>query len=322
MNNKELQKHKYFVTGGAGFIGSHLVDFLLEQGLVVTVYDNLSTGNKKNIEHCFEKKNFNFIQGDILDFEKMKQAMSGHSFVWHLAANTDIRKGNQETDWDLKNCTVGTRNVLEAMKQLEIKNLIFASSSTIYGDKGEKPMIESNGPLMPICLYGAGKLAGEGLISAYSYLFDIKACIFRFGNVVGNRMEHGVILDFINKLKNNSKELEILGNGKQKKNFFLVEDCIQGMSSVFFKNKSQCDVFNLGNASFTTVTGVADIICKEMGLKKVKYRYTGGKGGWKGDVPVVKYNISKAKKLGFRPKYNSNQTVKVAAQRLIKENTI
>jgi len=318
---KTIKFKKHFVTGGAGFIGSHLVDRLLKEEKVVTVYDNLSLASIDNIKHNLKRKNFKFIKGDLLDFKKLKRTMKGQEVIWHLGANTDIRKGNKMTDLDLKNCTLATWNVLEAMRQLKIKNIVFTSTSTVYGDVGNKNMVESMGPLLPICLYGAGKLACEGLISAYSYLFGIRGLIFRFGNVVGSRMDHGVIWDFINKLKKNPKELLILGNGKQQKNFFLVEDCVNGMITVLKKSKAQCDVYNLGNSSFTTIKKVADIVVKEMRLNKVRYKYTGGKGGWKGDVPIVRYNIEKAKKLGWQPRYTSDEAVRIAARRLLDQKS-
>ena len=317
--NQKLNSTNHFITGGAGFIGSHLVDRLLKEGHKVTVYDNLSTGHLENISHNLKNKNFKFIKNDLLDFKNLKESMKGHEIIWHLAANTDIRKGNKITDLDLKNDTIATWNVLETMRQLKIDKILFPSSSTVYGDRGSIYLSESDGPLLPICLYGAGKVASESLISAYSYLFGIKAWIFRFGNVVGARMDHGVIFDFIQKLKKNPKELLILGDGRQEKNFFTVEDCIGGMLFAFNKSKKQCDVYNLGNNSFTLVKKIAQIVVEEMGLKDVKFKYTGGKRGWLGDVPVVHYNIEKIKKLGWQPKHTSDEAVRIAAQRILKQ---
>lgn len=308
---------KYFVTGGSGFIGSHVIERLLKDGHTVTVYDNLVTGNRNLIEHHIGKPHFEFIEADILDVEALNKYMPGHDIIWHLAANTDIVKGNNITDFDLKNCTIGTYNVLECMRKSGIKNLMFASSATVYGDMPPKPLAETDGPLLTISLYGAGKLACEGMISAYSHLFDMRACIYRFGNVVGGHMWHGVIYDFIQKLKNNPKELEILGDGKQEKNFFTVEDCIEGMLTVYNKQEKDCDVFNLGTDTYTTVTGVADIVCEEMGLKNVEYKYSGGSRGWRGDAPYVHFNIDKVRKLGWSPKYTSDGAVRVAAGRLL-----
>jgi UDP-glucose 4-epimerase len=308
---------KYFITGGAGFIGSHLVERLMAENNEVTVYDNLVSGKKENIQCQFGKKGFNFVQADILDIDALKQAMPGHDIVWHLGANTDIPAGTKVTDLDLKNCVVGTHNTLESMRQTSLNNIIFASSACVYGDVATVALDETYGPLLPINLYGAGKLACEGFISAYSSLFGIKARIFRFGNVVGAKMGHGVIFDFIHKLKNNPKEMEILGDGKQEKNFFLVEDCIAGMLCGFEKSKNQCDLFTLGADSFSTVTGIARIVCEEMDLRNVKFKYTGGRGGWAGDAPVVHFNTAKMNALGWKPKYDSDGAVRVAARRLL-----
>ncbi|MDD5037923.1 MAG: NAD-dependent epimerase/dehydratase family protein [Dehalococcoidales bacterium] len=308
---------RYFVTGGAGFIGSHLVDRLMNEGNQVTVYDNLVSGKKRDIEHHLGKPGFQFIQADLLDTETLKQAMDGHEVTWHLGANTDIPSGNRITDLDLNNCTVATRNVLEAMRSNNIDKILFASSACVYGDAPPQPLAETFGPLHPINLYGAGKLAGEGLISAYSHLFGIKAWMFRFANVVGARMGHGVIFDFIQKLKKNPRELEILGDGKQQKPFFLVEDCIDSMFCAFRNSRTQYDVFNLGCESFTTVTMIARIVTEEMGLVGVRFKYTGGKRGWPGDVPVVHFNIEKIKQLGWSPSHTSDEAVCEATKRLL-----
>jgi UDP-glucose 4-epimerase len=323
---KTIKFKKHFVTGGAGFIGSHLVDRLLKEGKIVTVYDNLSLAPIDNIKHNLKNKNFKFIKGDLLDFKKLKRAMKGHEVIWHLAANTDIPGGNKITDLDLKNCTIGTWNVLEAMRQLGIDKVLFTSSACVYGDAGKKTVLSENyGPLLPINLYGAGKLAGEGLMSAYSHLFGIKTWIFRFANVVGDRMDHGVIFDFIQKLRKNPKELEILGDGEQEKPFFLVEDCIEGMFHAFNYTKFEnpelpCDVFNLGPETYTKIKKVAEIVIEEMGLKNVKLKFTGGKRGWKGDAPVIHFSIEKMKKIGWKPRYTSDEAVRIACRRLIREN--
>jgi len=308
---------RHFITGGVGFIGSHLADRLTAEGNEVTVYDNLASGKVDNIKQHLVKKGLHFIQADLLDFDALKEAMKGHEIIWHLGANTDIIKGNNITDLDLNNCTIATRNVLEAMRQNDIDKLLFASSACVYGDAPPIALNETFGPLLPINLYGAGKLACEGIISAYCHLFGINAWLFRFGNVVGARMGHGVIYDFIRKLRKNPGELEILGDGNQEKNFFLVEDCIEGMFQAFQNSNSQCDVFTLGCESFTRVTRIAQIVAEEMGLKNVKFKYTGGKRGWPGDVPVVHFDISKMKRLGWEPRYSSDEAVRVAARCLL-----
>lgn len=309
---------KLFISGGAGFIGSHLVDRLMAEDNQVTVYDNLSSGKKANIEHHIGKRGFRFIEADLLNFETLKEVMKGHEVIWHLGANTDIVGGNRITDIDLKNCTIATYNVLEVMRQNKIDKILFASTSCVYGDVPLIPLSETFGPLLPINLYGAGKLAGEGLISTYSHLFDIRAWIFRFGNVLGARMGHGVIYDFIHKLKKNPAELEILGDGNQEKTFFLIDDCLDGMFFAFHhSDNKQCDVFNIGCESTIKVSAIAQIVVEEMRLKNVKFRYTGGKRGWPGDAPYVQFDMSKMARLGWRAKYTSVEAVRIAAKQLI-----
>jgi UDP-glucose 4-epimerase len=308
---------KYLVTGGAGFIGSHLSERLIAEGNQVTVYDNLVSGSKANIKHLIGKAGFQFVQNDLLNETALVDAMKGHDIVWHLGANTDIPTGNKVTDLDLKNCTIATRNVLEAMRTNKIDKILFSSSACVYGDAPPVALSESFGPLLPINLYGAGKLACEGLMSSYSHLFGIRVTMFRFANVVGARMGHGVIFDFIQKLKKNPAELEILGDGKQEKPFFLVEDCIGGMVCAFTNQKLQCDVFNLGTETFTTVTRIGEIVTEEMGLKNVKFRYTGGRRGWLGDAPVIHMNVKKMKILGWQASHSSDEAVRIAVGRLL-----
>jgi UDP-glucose 4-epimerase len=313
---RSIEIKRHFISGGAGFIGSHLVDRLLKEGNSVTVYDNLSSGKKENIEHHPQKANFQFIKADLLDIDSLKYAMKGHEIIWHFGANTDIPRGNRITDLDLKNDTIATYNVLESMKQNKIDKLLFPSSSATYGEISPV-LVESIGPCLPISLYGAGKLACEGLISAYCHLFNIQAWIFRFGNVLGARMGHGVLYDFIQKLKRNPKELEILGDGNQEKNYFLIEDCIDGMLFALHSSDKYCDIFNLGCESSIKVSDIAKIVIEEMGLTSVKLRYTGGSRGWPGDMSKVVYNVSKMKKLGWKATYTSSEAVRIATSRLL-----
>ena len=305
------------VTGGAGFIGSHLVEKLLHEKNIVTAYDNLSSGKKANLKNCIEHKKFCFVEDDLLNAESLNRAMAGIEVVWHLAANTDIRKGNHTVDLDLKNCTVATFNVLEAMRKNNVKQILFSSSCTVYGDASSVAISENYGPLMPISLYGAGKLGAEAFITSFSHLYGIKAIIFRFANIIGPRMGHGVIFDFINKLKTNPNELEILGNGAQEKPYVLVEDCIEGMLTAYQNFEDRCDIYNLGCDSYTRVTRLAEIVIEEMGLKNVLFKYTGGKQGFPGDIPVVHYDISKLKKMGWKAMHSSDEAVRMATQKLL-----
>ncbi len=306
-----------FVTGGAGFIGSHLVDKLIKNHNV-TVFDNLGSGKKEFISQHFDKKNFRFIKADLLDTKKLKNAMREQDFVFHLAANPDIALGTKKTDTDLKQGTIVTYNVLESMKINNVKNIGFSSSSAVFGEAKLIPTPEDYGPMMPISLYGASKLACEGLITAYSDMFDMNSWIFRFANITGNRGTHGVVLDFINKLKKNPNELEILGDGKQKKSYLFVEECVDGM--IFATEKSnKINIFNLGCEDWIDVKRIAEIVVEEMNLRDTKFKYTGGSKGWIGDVPLMMLSIEKIKKIGWRPKLNSEEVIRTTTKLLLKE---
>ena len=309
---------RYFVTGGAGFIGSHLVDkLILEED--VTVYDNLSSGRIEFIAHHFGNPNFEFIQKDLLDLEDLKEAIKNHDVIFHLAANPDARLGIDDTSLDLKQETLATYNVLEAMREAGIKKIVFSSSGTIYGETPVIPLPENYGPVLPISLYGAGKVASEALISAFCHTFDMQSWIYRFANIVGPRGTHGVIFDFLHKLKRNSNELEILGDGNQKKPYLSVEDCVEGILFGFENSNERVNFFNLGCESTTDVRTIAKMVVKEMGLENVKFEYTGGDRGWPGDVPQVRFNTEKMEKLGWKPRYTSDQAVEMAIKFLVEE---
>ncbi len=307
-----------FVTGGAGFIGSHLVDRLIENHNV-TVYDNLSSGKKEFISQYFDKKNFSFIQSDLLDMEKLSHAMENQDFVFHFAANSDVRLGAEKTDIPLKQNTIATYNVLESMRINNVKNIVFPSSCTVYGETNITSIPENYGPMIPVSLYGASKLASEGLITAYCSMFDMNALVFRFANIVGSRGTHGVIFDFIKKLKNNADELEILGDGKQIKSYLHIDDCLDAMLFAVEHSNNKINIFNLGTEDWINVDKIAGIVVEEMELKNVKFKYTGGSRGWKGDIPRIMLSIKKMEKLGWKPKYNSEKAVGMTVKALIKE---
>ena len=300
---------KYFITGGAGFIGSHLVERVIGSG-EVTVYDNLSSGRKEFIQQHLNKNNFQFIQADLLDFDTLNQAIANHDIVFHLAANPDVRAGIANTKLDLQQGTLSTYNILEAMRLNKINKIVFASSSTVYGEAGTKAVAEDYGPLLPISLYGASKLACEGLISAFCHIFDMQAWIFRFANVVGDRASHGVIFDFINKLRQNPEELEVLGDGTQEKPYLYVSDCIDGILFGLQHSQEQVNILNLGTDSSTNVTTIANMLVEAMGLSVVKFKYTGGNRGWRGDVPQVRFDMTKMKNLGWKPGYSSDEAIR------------
>jgi len=310
---------KVFVTGGAGFIGSHLVDRLIDEKNKVTVYDNLSSGKKQFITHHLQKDNFTFIEADLLDLENVKKEIKDHDVVFHIAANPDVRLGAQKPEIARKDI-ISTYNLLDAMRLNDIKKIVFSSSSTIYGETPAFPLPESYGPLLPISVYGAAKLAAEGLVSSFCHTFDIQGWIFRFANVVGERGTHGVIVDFINKLKKTPKELEILGDGKQRKPYLYVKDCVGGMLFGFEHSNEPINIFNLGCDTATEVTRIAEMVVEEMGLTNVKFTYTGGKRGWKGDVPQFQFDIGKMKKLGWKATVTSDEAVRKTTRVLLDTN--
>jgi UDP-glucose 4-epimerase len=298
------------VTGGAGFIGSHVVDELLFQGAGVLVLDNMRTGQPKVVEEHRKKKNYSFKKLDLLDKARLNEACRGVDFVFHLAANADIRGGITNTQIDLEQNTIATHNVLEAMRLNDIKGIAFSSSGAVYGIQKKFPISE-DAPMVQNSLYGASKLAGEALIQAYSGYYGMADSAYRFVSIVGERYPHGVIIDFYRKLKKDPKRLEILGDGKQKKSYLHVSDCVAGMmlgarASMEPRSRSASapSIYNLGQDYTIGVDTVADIIVQEMGLdaKSVEYHHTGGSGGWVGDQPVVLLSTKRIESLGWKPK--------------------
>ena len=304
---------RHFVTGGAGFIGSHLVDRLMEDAKsAVTVYDNLSSGKEEFIARHIGKRNFRFIKGDLLDEKALAGAIEGHDLVYHLAANPDVRLGTSSPSTDLRQGTLATFNLLEAMRAARIRKLAFSSSSVVYGEAARIPTPEDYGPLAPISMYGAAKLAAEGLITAYCHTFEMQCWIFRFANVIGARSTHGVIFDFINKLRRDPRQMEILGNGKQRKAYLLVDDCVDAIVYVTGHAREPVNIYNLGCEDTVNVVRIAELLVQAMGLRDVKFNFTGGERGWKGDVRTMQLSIDKLKALGWRPKTTSEEAIKAA----------
>ena len=312
---------KYLITGGCGFIGSHLTGALVERGHNVLVVDNLSSGSEKHIEPYMKNKKFRFVKEDILNKKRMLALTKGIDFVWHIAANPDVKGSANAPNTHIKQNIESTTVILECMIKNRIKGIAFTSTSTVYGIAKELPTKETYGPCMPISVYGATKLSSEALISAYAHTFGFDATIFRFANVVGERSNHGVIFDFIKKLRKNPKELEILGDGRQTKSYFYISDCISGMLSAVDKRKEQVEIYNMGSIDAISVTALADAVVSALGLKNVKFRYTGGVvggAGWVGDVKNMSLSIEKIKKTGWAPKYTSIEAVRKTAESFAK----
>jgi len=318
---------RILVTGGAGFIGSHLVDALMSNKTIVHVFDNLSSGIIRNIEQWFNHSNFVFIRGDLLRFSDIeKLGKDCYDIIFHLAANPEVRVSSINPEVHFQQNIVATYNLLEYVRRLECNSVIvFASTSTVYGDAVKIPTPEDYAPLKPISVYGASKLACEALISAYAHTYGFKAVIFRLANIIGPRSTHGVIYDFIQKLRRNSRELEILGDGNQTKSYLYITDCINAMLWGLKNAKNHVEVFNVGSEDWISVKKIAEIVIEEMGFKHVELKFTGGVDGgrgWKGDVKYMMLDVSKLKALGWKPKYNSEEAVRLTTQALLKELNI
>ena len=307
------------VTGGAGFIGSHLVDELVDAGYSVKIIDNLSSGNLALVNHQIAAGNAEFIEGDITSIDDVLQATKEVDVVFHMAANPDIRLGTQVTDTDLKQGTIATYNILEAMRINNVNKIVFASSSVVYGEDAPMPTPESFGPCLPISLYGASKVGSEGLITSWVGTFDFRAWIFRFANIIGNRGTHGVIFDFIHKLKRDNSRLEVLGNGLQEKSYMEVKDCVRGMMHIFNTSTSPINLYNLGSHDTCSVRRIAEIVVEETGCRDATIEYTGGDRGWAGDIPRAMLSIEKMLSTGYDVKYNSEAAVRHTTKCLIEE---
>jgi len=307
------------VTGGAGFIGSHLIDRLVSRGDTVVVIDNLSSGNLDFIQNHIDSGKVSLIRGDITNYQDVLSAMSGIECVFHLAANPDIRLGTKITDTDLKQGTIATYNIVEAMRIEGVKKIAFASSSVVYGEDAPMPTPENHGPCLPISLYGASKQAGEGLISSWVGTFGLQAWIFRFANIIGTRGTHGVIFDFIHKLKADPSRLEVLGNGLQEKSYMEVGDCVDGILHVMANSNDSVNLFNLGSHDTASVKRIAEIVVEETGCTGASIEYTGGDRGWAGDIPRAMLAIDKMLEIGFDVNYNSEEAIRHTARALIEE---
>jgi UDP-glucose 4-epimerase len=306
------------VTGGAGFIGSHLVDTLVAQGNEVLVIDSLCAGNRATISRHIDSCKVRFLQKDLLD-NGWQEAIQGADRLFHLAADPDVRQSAINPEPALQNNIMATCRVLEAMRLHDVPEIVFTSTSTVYGDAKIIPTPESYTPLEPISVYGASKLACEALISAYCHSFGMKSWIFRFANIIGSRSGHGVINDFIGKLERNPAELEILGDGKQTKSYLEVHECVAAMLFAVGHAKEIVNTFNIGSEDWIDVRSIAEIVKEEMHLPETKFRFTGGERGWVGDVPKMQLSVDKIKQLRWKPQTGSRESVRIAVRAMLAE---
>ena len=313
------------VTGGAGFIGSHLVDQLMSMGYFVRVVDNLSSGSLENVKSWFGNPRFGFVRGDMKDLAVARKGIDGIEVVFHLAANPEVRVGEVDPSIHFRENLLVTFNVLEAMRESSsARVIVFFSSSTIYGEPEDFPTSEDYGPLLPISVYGASKLGCESLISSYCHIFGLRGVILRLANIVGDRSAHGVIVDFVRKLRENPKELEILGDGNQIKSYLHIEDFVDAVFLAFrsFLNEGKVvEVYNVGSFGQVDVKRIAEIVAEEMGLQNVEFKFTGGVDGgrgWRGDVKTMLLSAGKLLNLGWKPSLNSEEAVRLSCRVLLR----
>jgi UDP-glucose 4-epimerase len=303
------------VTGCAGFIGSNLVDRLLADGHQVIGIDNFSTGQRRFIDGALTHSNFRLVEIDLLDIDALKQAFAGGEAVFHLAANADVRFGTSHPRLDLEQNTIATYNVLEAMRANGIKKIAFSSTGSVYGESPVVPTPEDGPFPIQTSLYGASKAAGEGLISAYCEGFGFQSCIFRFVSILGERYTHGHVFDFYQKLKADPTRLPVLGNGKQRKSYLYIQDCIDAILLAMDKATGKVNIFNLGVDGYCEVNDSIGWICEELGVKP-RTEYSGGDRGWIGDNPFIFLDTKRIQALGWKPKFGIREGVLKTVQYL------
>ena len=312
----------YFIVGGAGFIGSHVARRLIkeETDAHVYIYDNFSSGHDYHLQEILNNKRFHIINGDIKNFDFLVESMRNMDVVYSLASNPDIAKAIIQPDIDFWEGTYLINNVVESIRINGIRRLIYASGSGVYGDVGYTVTSEDFSPMLPTSTYGASKLACEALICSYCHMFDINASVFRFANVVGPNQTHGVGYDFIKKLSRDCECLEILGDGTQSKSYIYIDDVIDALRIVEKNCFKGFGYYNVATMDYITVTEIADIVTKAMQLQNVKYQYTGGDRGWKGDVPIVRLNSDKIRKLGWKNHLTSYQAMEKSVVSMLRSN--
>jgi UDP-glucose 4-epimerase len=312
---------RFFIVGGAGFIGAHFVDWLLGEGAAsaVTVYDNFSSGRDWHLAQHARDPRLRIVRGNVEDLPSLRQAMAGHQVVIHLASNPDIARAATEPDIDFWQGTALTNAVVEAMRTTSAKRILYASGSGVYGDFGHTEIPESQGSLLPISTYGASKLAGEALIASYSFMFGLSGCAFRFGNVVGPRQTHGVGFDFARRLLDDPTQLRILGDGSQSKSYVHISDIIAAVMLAHTQTKAQYQVYNVATGDTITVREIAGLAVDCVGLTPgaVRFEYAGGDRGWKGDVPVVRLDTERIRSLGWTCQHSSREALRKAIDAML-----
>jgi len=321
-----MDSYNILVTGGAGFIGSHLVERLLKEKNRVTILDNFSSGKIENIKSFLDNSYLTLIKEDLKKPAKLKHIIKDFEFVFHIAANPEVRVGETDPKVHFEENILTTFNLLEAIRKTSTsKTVVFTSTSTVYGEASQIPTPENYAPLIPISTYGASKLACEALLLSYAHTFNLRALVLRLANVIGPRSNHGVIVDFIKKISSNKKQLEILGDGTQEKSYIYINDCVDAiihLTDILIKRTEKVDIYNIGSNDKITVKEIAEICAQEMDTPKITYNFNGGVDGgrgWKGDVKTMQLSIDKLIQTGWKPMYTSRQAVKLATKTIKKD---
>lgn len=313
------------ITGGAGFMGSHLADALVTRGLKVTVLDNFSTGKLENLGSLGKGHSANIVKEDLKNPQKLEGLVESSQTIFHLAANPEVRIGEVDPGIHFRENVLATYNLLETLRKGEGKTIVFSSTSTVYGEAKIQPTPEDYGPLIPISTYGASKLACEALIMSYAHTFNHRALILRLANVIGSRSKHGVIHDFIGKIRKDAEHLEILGDGTQTKSYMYISDCIDAIvhiTSIFTKDSRKVDIYNVGSEDKISVRTIAEIVSREIGKPNIQHKFTGGVDGgrgWKGDVKTMHLSVRKLRKTNWKPRYSSREAVELATKASLEE---
>ena len=318
----DIEFNSALITGGAGFIGSHLAEKLVNEGIETKVLDNFATGRKENFSECIDNQNFSFFNLDLGKLGKQEDYLENVEIVFHMAADPEVRTGYDKPEDSFNQNIVNTFNLLQRIKNSKVKKIVFASSSSVYGDAKVLPTKEEYGPLCPISHYGASKLACEAMVSSFCHNYNIRGIILRPANVIGSRGRHGLIWDLVHKLKNDKSRLEVLGDGKQTKSFIHISDAAKGILQSIKKHKDDVEIFNIGSEDSIEIINIAKAVCKNMKLPDIEIFTTGGienGRGWKGDIKSAHLDISKLKNLGWHPKLSSLEAAELTSQEIIDE---